>query len=123
MEIIKKTTPIKQPVVLENLHQLENACLHLRRAIVNLSISPVKKILLLCIDSLIDIDICSYLEEVKNKIKMMRSIVCRISVTSNMECQLIYLNDVFLEIYKKSMVLKAARFKQNRYHKNNSVTQ
>ncbi|MCE3239041.1 MAG: hypothetical protein K0R24_2022 [Gammaproteobacteria bacterium] len=102
MNIIKTEKSINiKLTLLENLYQLENACLDLRRSIVNLPAASVKKRLLFYIDSLIEIDIYFYLEGIKNKIEVMRFIAHRVSIKSSIEHRLISLKDAFLIIYEK----------------------
>ncbi|MCE3238873.1 MAG: hypothetical protein K0R24_1854 [Gammaproteobacteria bacterium] len=109
------TNHTQLPVPLETLYQFKNACLDLRRAIHEMSNSPAKEMLLLYIDALTSLDICSYVEDAKNSIEQMRSIMDRAFVKPSVERQFIYLNDAFLTICKRNMTTKMARFRREHH--------
>ena len=104
-----------QLLLTRDLYQFKNTCLDLRRLIVEMPASSAKEKLLFYIDACIHIDTYFCLEDVKNNIEQMRSIIYRVSVVSRIERYLLYLNDIFITIYRKNSPAKTARFKRE-YH-------
>jgi hypothetical protein len=99
---IEMPHPTQTPVPLETIHPFRNACLDLRRSIHRMSRSPAKERLLFYMDSLISIDLCSYVEEAKNLIEHIGSIMNRTSIKPSIERQFLYLNDTFLTICNRA---------------------
>ncbi|MCD6039333.1 MAG: hypothetical protein K0S27_733 [Gammaproteobacteria bacterium] len=117
MNATKIALPNHTPISVSHktLYEFKNACFDLRRSIQKMAHSSVKERLLFYIDVLASLDICFYVEEAKNSIEQIGSIMDRAFVSPNLERQFIYLKDAFLTICKRNIPTKMVCFRRGHH--------